>query len=242
MSAGRPWAALAVVACAVVLPPRTRAQACDGYAPLRERHVLVAASAAAYTYARSLAGSVTAGSVLYASAGGGWTHDAELDASTADIRAAVGADLAVGPARRVFLCPAASASLSLGPYDFLAAQQDYRYVDRAIRMGLAAVPIRTRHLALIAFGGLSLSQLTVTYWATGVSRVMGVQGGGGTGTYWLASGGIGLMLDDVITLRPTITVPFGLRPATVNDVVVPFGRANNKASFGISVGVSFGRP
>ena len=91
MSAGRPWAALAVLGSAVLLPPETLAQACDGYAPLKDRHFLVAASFASYSYAKSLAGSFTAGKVLYATAGGGSTHDPELDASTTDIRAVVGA-------------------------------------------------------------------------------------------------------------------------------------------------------
>jgi hypothetical protein len=241
VSVSRPWAALAVASSAILLPPRTRAQVCDGYASLRDRHFLVAASFASYSYAKSLEGSFAAGGVLYASAAAGWTHDAELDASTADLRAAVGADLAVGLTRRVFLCPAASVSVSLGPYNFLAEQQDYRYVDRAIRMGLAAIPIRTGHLALIAFGGLSLSRLTVIYWPTGLSRALDAEGGGGTGTYWLASGGVAVLLDDVLALRPTITVPFGLRPAGLNDFVVPFGRENNEVSLGISIGVSFGR-
>ena len=50
------------------------------------------------------------------------------------------------------------------------------------------------------------------------------------------------MVNNAVTIRPGVTIPFGfIPPERPEDYAVPFGRENGELSFGIEVGVNFGR-
>jgi hypothetical protein len=212
---------------------------CAGFSSLRDAHVRVAAGAASYTYATALGVSVTAGRSIYATIGAGRTRDAELDASTYPLSLELGADISGGP-RRVFVCPVAGVAVSLGPYNYLLSQQNYRYVDRFVGLGLAAVAVQTRGLMILLSGQLRAARITATYWYTG-DQAATSSGWSASDDYWLASLGVGIVLGGRVTIRPGVTIPFGLvPPGAPTWFAVPFGREKNEVSLGIAVGFSFG--
>jgi hypothetical protein len=237
----RPRIGLVVAWCllATVSAPGARAQVCDGFASLRDRHFRVTASEASYSYATALAGSFTAGSTLFGTVAAGSTHDSELDATTFDIGLEAGADLPTSGGF-LFLCPAAAATLSLGPYDFLLEGTTFRYVDRAVRLGAALMAIPSPGLKLVVTGGLSAARVSVVYWPSAEKRATGSEGWSASTNYWLWSAGVGLVVNDRFTVRPSLTVPVGFPAAgTPTDWAVPFGREDSELSFGISFGISF---
>ena len=237
----RPGIGLVVAWClnGALWAPGARAQVCDGFASLRDRHFRVTASEASYSYATALAGSFTAGSTLFGTVAAGRTHDSELDASTFDIGLEAGADLPT-PEGSLFLCPAATATLSLGPYDFLLTGTTFRYVDRAVRLGAALLAIRSPGLKLVVTGGVSAARISVVYWPSAEAQATGSEGRSASANYWLWSAGVGLVVSDRFTVRPSLTVPVGFPAAgTSTDWVAPFGREDSELSFGISFGISF---
>lgn len=231
-----------LIACcllAAVLASAARAQVCDGFPSLRDRHFRLAASTASYSYATALAGSITAGSTLFGTLAAGRTHDHDLDATTFDVGVEAGADLPM-PAGFLFLCPAATATLSLGPYDFLLTGTTYRYVDRALRLGLAVLAFRSPRVQLAVTGSVSAARVSVIYWPSAEQRATGSEGWSASTNYWLWSAGVGLVVNDRFTVRPSLTVPVGFPAAgTPTDWAVPFGREDSELSFGISFGISF---
>jgi hypothetical protein len=217
-----------------------RAQVCAGFPSLRGTRYRVAASAANYTYATALRASFTTGKTVFGTLGAGWTRDAELDASAFSISLQAGADIA-DRSGRVFLCPVADVSVSLGPYNFALERYDYRYVDRSIGLGLAAVAVRSPRFSLLLTGALRAARVTVTAWPTGWQRASGSVAWTQGDDYWLASFGAGFVFGEKVTIRPEVTVPFGLAPPDApNSFAVPFGRENREVSLGISVGINFG--
>ena len=165
-----------------------------------------------------------------------------MDASTYDLGLSVGADLPTSRERRVFICPTAAVTVSLGPYDFLLEGENYRYIDFGIGIGAAAVAIRYRRFALLVAAGVRAAHLTATKWPSAAARAQGALGVTESGTYGLWSVGASAALDDRITVRAGLGVLTGI--STVrgpNDFAVPFGREKDKPEMAISIGLSFGR-
>ncbi len=224
-------AQISLVALALLPSARLGAQTCGGFPSLRARHLRVGAEAASYTHATTLGVSVAAGSGVFGVVGAGRTRDAALDASATDLKFEAGVEVALNRTHRVFLCPLATYSRSTGPDDFLLSQQNYRYTDRGLQIGLAAVAVRAHHLTIVATGALRASALTTS--RTGWPDVKD--------TYWLWSFGVGLSINEVLTVRPTVSIPTGfVPPGSPSDYAVPFGREEGEVSLGIAIGFTFG--
>jgi hypothetical protein len=218
------------------------AQVCAGFPSLRQARFRVAGAAAAYRYARVVGASFTTGRDTYATLAVGRTRDDELDANTYDFRLTVGADVSVAGARRLNVCPGIEVSESLGPYDFLLQEGDWRSREAALRLGLAASALRLGPLMVIPHGSVRLTRLTVTRYPSPGERQSFVMTLRNTDLYWLLSGGVGLALHDAVTVRPGFTIPLGLMPPEAGgSYAVPFGRAEGEVSFDVSVGIGFGR-
>lgn len=203
----------------------------------------VAASAASHTYATALGLSFTSGKDVFGTVGIGRTRDGELDASSFDLSLAGGADIAAGRERRVFLCPLAAFSVSFGPYDFLLSQVDYFTFEGALGVGAAAVAVRSHRLTVLPAGGLRVARETVTYTPSARAREDGAMGRSRqSDIYGLLELGVGLVVNEVLTIRPGVTVPFDfVAPGATYPFAVPFGQEEREVSLGISVGVNFGR-
>lgn len=214
------------------------AQVCAGFPPLSERHIRAVVSAASYSYATSLGASFVAGNQVFGILGAARTRDGELDASTLELRLEGGADLAIGPNRRMFLCPSLGVSMEFGPYNLLLRDDDFRAVAGALGLGVAAVAVRSPGLVIVVTGSLHVVRLAATETATGFERITWKS----KDTYGLLGLSAGFSFDDLLTIRPGVTVPFGLLPpGNPDDFAVPFGREERELSVGVSVAVGIGR-
>jgi len=228
----------------LLLPGVTRAQLCTGFPSLRETRFRAAASAASYSFADALGASFAVGGRAFVVLGAGRTRDAELDASTVDLTIAAGADVWIDAGHRVLLCPMAGAKLSLGPNDFLLSGRNFDYSEPQLGLGLTAVAARTRRLTVLPAIGVRAARLTLTKKrpdATSPEQ----RRRSGTDVYWLFSLALGLTLDEVWTIRPGVTVPFGLvdpsSPDREHRFVIPFGRREGELSLDIAIGFSLRR-
>jgi hypothetical protein len=228
-------AAVLVAALIGVLPAsRLQAQACTAFAPLGGGRIRVAANAAAFTYATQLGVSLTAGNEIFGTVGAAWAHDRDLHASTYDVGLEGGADVALDRARRAFLCPLAALGVSFGPHDFAVRPDSYRSVSGALGLGVAVVAIRSRPLTIVAAAGLRVVRLKVTRRFIGSEPLSTSR----SDTYQLLSLGVGFVVNDRLTLRPGVTVPFGL--AEWPDAA-PFGREPREIAWALSVAIDVGR-
>jgi hypothetical protein len=181
------------------------------------------------------------GDDIYSELALGRTRDEVLDAETYDTRLTIGADVPVSAARRVFICPSITAAVSLGPYNFLLDEGDYRYVEGGMGLGLAALAVRIGHLLIAPYGAARIVRLTAMRIPSPAERRANVPFLIHTDVYWLLNAGVGLTVGDALTVRPEITVPLGLiPPGAMSSYAVPFGREEGEISFDISVGISFG--
>lgn len=225
---------VALTVLALVRAAPLSAQVCSGFAALDDTRFRVAAGAASHTYANALGVSLTAGGTVFGTASAGRLYDEGFDASAFDVGLEAGADI---PARegRVYACPLAALSVSFGPREFLLfPDHGYRRVSGALGVGLAAIAIRHRGLAVHPAGGVRLVRLSAR---ESYRDGTGVAYRRENDTYWLLNAGVGLVFNDVLTIRPGVTVPFDL----ARTYAVPFGREENELSLGIEVGINFGR-
>lgn len=229
-----------VLVCGTASTVSLPAQVCAGFPSLRDSHFRLAVSVASHTYATAFRTAFTTGRSVYGTLGIGRTRDVELDASTFDIDLEAGADLSFGE-RRVALCPLAALKVSLGPYDFLLSQTDFLYMEGRLGLGAAAVIRLSPRLTVLPTGGFRAARLTLTERPSPGQLAGNVPRRSRSDLYWLLSFGMGFVFDDVLTIRPGVTVPFGLPGAGApNRFVVPFGVEERELSLDVSVGYSFG--
>jgi hypothetical protein len=210
------------------------AQVCAGFAALDGTRYRVSASAASHRYADALGTSITAGHRVFGTLGVARAYDEEVDASAYDVGLEVGADVS-DRRRRVFLCPVVALSVSFGPQNFLLnPNHDFRRIGGALGLGVAGVAWRGRHLAVHpTVEGRAVHLRARESYSSGYHS--------DRATYFLVSGGVGLVINDVLTIRPGISVPFGFPPAHPDRFAVPFGREEQELSFELAVGINFGR-
>jgi hypothetical protein len=219
-------------------PAAAWAQVCAGYPRLEETRFRVAGSAASYTYATALAASFTTGRQLYGTISAGRTRDGEQYASTYDLGIEAGHDRSLGAGRRVFICPTAGVSLSFGPNGYQLFATNFRRIDGALGLGIGLVAYRSARFSFLPSGGLMARRLRLTavFPREGEDPPRSF-----SDNYGLWHLGLGLVLNDRLTIRPGLTMPFGLTEPGSYDLVAPFGREERELSLGISVGINLGR-
>ena len=215
---------------AVPLP----AQMCAGFAALEDTRFRATVSASSHSYANVVGASLTAGRTVFGTLGAARAYDEDPDVAAYDVSLEVGADVADGR-RRAFLCPIAALSASIQPRDYLVfVGTGYQKFSGALGLGLAGVALRSRQVALHPAAGARVVHL----------RARESYPGGhhdASDTFVLLTGGVGLVIRDVLTIRPGVSVPFGFTPADHSDFfAVPFGREERELSFDVSVGINFG--
>jgi hypothetical protein len=225
---------LVLALCCVAPLSALPAQVCAGFAALDGTRYRVSASAASHRYADAVGASLTAGHRVFGTLGVARAYDEELDATAYDAGLEVGADVS-DRRHRVFLCPVAAVSVSIGPRDYLLNPGfNYRRIGGTLGLGLAGVAWGGNHIAI---------HPAVDGRVVHVRALESYPGGhhSDRATYFLASGGIGLVINDVLTIRPGVSVPFGFPPAQPDRFAVPFGREEYETSFNIAIGINFGR-
>jgi len=230
-----------VIGALLVLPARPLiSQTCAGSPSFSETRFRAAASFASYAYATALGASFSTGGKLYATFSGGTSYDREQDARTYDLSLTGGADITDNSAR-IYFCPLALLSISLGPYDYLLSQTDYRYIDVAVGVGVA-VPIRSSRFSMIPGMGGRVARIRVSRIPSEAERQQGVPQWTQSDTYWHFSAGLGFVFKQTLTIKPEFTLVTGLvPPGEPNTFAAPFGRDENDLSVGVTVAFNFGR-
>jgi hypothetical protein len=221
--------ALAGLALADPLP----AQVCNGQPSLDGSLASVAGSVASYSFATARGGSVTVGRRIFGTIGAAHTYDAELDASTLDIGGSVGYERAVARDGGLRVCPVVYFAAVFGPNELLLHDRTYRRIDAGAGVRVGGVASRTPNVSLIPSAGLAVhrSKRTVTFYSPFRPPESSVR----SGNYVLLTVDAGVVLRELVTIRPGISIPFGFAPDHHNGALVyPFGRTDRELSFGIA--------
>jgi hypothetical protein len=208
---------------AIVRSPAV-AQTCQGLASFSTGKVQVAAEAQFPEGAKVWGGSFTYGmpSGFYAGADLSNTSINNDGGSSLGIGAHAGYQMKLGRTGKLNLCPVARFALGMGPDDD-AAQINSSSTDMHFGFALGTDMGQNPRMRIIPTAGLGLqySKLKVEDTGPGGSTVEGSE------TYGLARLGVGLVVNQQISIRPTIDIPLG------RDF-------SNDPTFGITVGYNFG--
>jgi len=218
---------LVAVVAAYVVPIRAEGQTCTGFASFTDGPMQLAGSALFNDNAKEFAaGFAVGGSGPFGNVSVGTTSFDEVDASSFNLGAGVGYQVKLDSKGIAYLCPMAAVNHASGPNDldvfgdgsFVA---DFSETDLLFGISLGVVASQSGKTKIIPTGSLSFVSGTVKVeeQGTGVSDSQ-------TESFGLLGLGIGFILNSVVTLRPGVSIPFGLEGAST--------------SFGAAISVNFG--
>lgn len=207
---------VSLVLLAIVRSPAV-AQTCMGMASFSSGPVQVSGNAAFASGANRFGAGLAYGARggIFAGADVGTTSYDGLDASL-DFGATLGYQMQVGKAQ---VCPIANASYDNGP------DSDADGVNSSVKsagFGLSVgTPLGTNRMQIVPSAGVGL------VYSKAKVEISGLGSGEGSDTYGLAQLGLGLVFNQNIAVRPSVSIPLGLD--------------NSDATFGVSVGFNFGK-
>lgn len=206
-----------VVVAAFVAPSALEAQACLGNPSFSTNHLQVGAGATFDPSTTTFGGEFVGGSeTLFTGLTlGGATYDGVSGGSLlAGVRAGFQVPVTSGTMQ---VCPVVGAEFGFGPSDFDGNGTDFR--SRAFTFGLAAGGelFRSDRIAIVPSLSMGFAYTGVT--ATGLIATVTE-----SETYGLAGAAIGLVLNNRLSVRPSISFPIGLEGA---DPIYGIGFALN---------------
>ena len=145
------------------------------------------------------------------------SYDA-ADASSLGVGANVGYQLAVGKAANIHVCPVASFELGMGPDDD-ASETDASSQNATLGFSLGTTMGATPRLQIVPSAGLGLAYSKLKMEVAGASSEL-------SDTYGQAQLGVGLIFNQSIAVRPSVSIPLGLE--------------GSDPTFGLTVAYSFG--
>jgi hypothetical protein len=215
------WAGLMMIVMVVVPSRSLDAQVCSGMAPFENGRMQVGGLAQFADGAQAYGGMLSLGrpDYFFGSFGfGAVTYD-DLDGASTTVSGAVGYQVGLGATQTLQLCPIASASLGFGPNDIMGSDVDASFRDFSFGVGLGGTLHGTPQFQVIPAGAVSFAHSTLKF-------DDGVDSESDSDTFGIVSLGVGLVFNRVFTLRPGMSLPFGLDES---DPV-----------WGIALGLSFG--
>jgi hypothetical protein len=201
---------------AIVRSPAV-AQTCMGMASFSSGPVQVGGNAQFASGANRFGASVAYGmrGGIYAGADVGTTSYDGLDASI-DFGANLGYQMQMGKAQ---ICPAASVSYDNGPdSDANGLNSSTKSAAFGVNIG---TPLGTSRMQIVPNAGIGL------VYSKAKVELTGFGSGEGSDTYGVAQLGLGMVFNQSIAVRPSVSIPLGL--------------GNSDATFGVSVGFNFGK-
>jgi hypothetical protein len=197
---------LVATALLAAAPAAAVAQTCLGNPSFTDGHLQLAAGADFDTRATSFGAAFGGGSEsVFGSLGvGGTTYD-DLDGTTVRVSGTVGYQVPVS-AGRTQVCPVLSASLGSGPNDFDVLGTDLTTRGFGFGVALGTELARGARVALVPAVtlGFAFSQLDFTG---------SVNADTSTDTYGLAGIALGVVLNNQLSIRPSVNFPLGLEGA-----------------------------
>jgi len=219
---------LVIVGGLAVLPPAATAQVCSGFASFAQGPFQVIGSAAFNDQSKSFGGGFGFGGAgAFGQLSIGTTSFSDLDGSSFTFGAGAGYQLSLDKRKIVHLCPIASVAFASGPNDIDVFGDgslvlDLNETDFEFGVALGAVASRSGQTQIIPAGSLAFVSATVK----AKDQVSGASDSQSE-TFGLLSLGLGLVFNQVFTLRPAVAVPFGLDGAST--------------TFGVTLSVTFGQ-
>jgi len=202
-----------LIGVAVVSTPMS-AQLCAGR-PSFARHPYHAFSHTVFGHAgRTLAGGLTFGEGgVFGEIGLGTTRFDDWDASSLSFAGAAGSQFSIGDDDLVHVCPGVSVDFGFGPNDldvFGGGDRfGFRERDVAVGAALGVVVYRSRQVQIIPTASLNLVSANARMKNQRTGAVTSV-----SDEFGLYGLGVGVLVKHAFALRPTISVPFGIRGAT----------------------------
>lgn len=201
------WIAAVAAALAVLAVPRSlAAQACLGNASFAQGHLQVSGDAASGNDATSFSATVGGGSAsVFGNLGLGGTRFDGVSGTQVFAGGSVGYQVPVS-AGGAQICPVFTALLGFGPKDIDGFGTDLS--SRAVGFGLSlgAAVLRAERVAIVPAVSVGFAYAANVF-----------EGAGGkveeSDTYGTAGFALGLVLNDQLSVRPNVTVPFGLENA-----------------------------
>lgn len=206
-----------VLVAAVSAP--AAAQTCLGLASHSAGQMQVTGNASFTDLANTFGGTFGYGlpSGVFGKAGVATTSYDGVDGSAIDLGAQAGYQMSVGKAA---ICPVASFSLGMGPKDIDGAGTDLSSRQGTFGLAVGTAMGASQRMQIVPAVSLGLAyrsdKIEDATSSLSVSE-----------TYAQAGLGVGLVFNQNITVRPSVTIPVGLL-------------GNNDPTFGLTVGMNFG--
>jgi hypothetical protein len=219
---------LLIVGGLIALPTLASGQVCSGFASFAEGPFQVFGSAGFNDNAKSFGGGFAFGGAgPFGQLSIGTTTFNDLDGSSFNFAGGAGYQFTLDQRGLVHLCPAASVAFASGPNNIDvfgdgSVVLDLSETDLVFGLGIGAVASRSGQTQIIPNGSLAFVSAT----AKGSDDVSGTSDSQSE-TFGLFTMGLGFVFNQVFTLHPSVTIPFGLDGAST--------------TFGVTLSVTFGQ-
>ena len=193
-----------LVAALMAVPAAARSQTCLGNPSFSTNHLQLSADASFPATATAFGASIGSGSeTVFGRVGiGGVTYD-NSDGSTLVIGGTVGYQVTSPTTRRFQICPVLSAAYGMGPKDFAGSGNDLR--TTAFSFGLSA---GGEFVRMDGFSIIPAASVGFAYWSSSVDAFGGAFST--SDTYGLAGVTLGIVLNSQLSVRPSVSLPFGV--------------------------------
>jgi hypothetical protein len=207
---------------AIVRSPAV-AQTCQGFASFSAGQMQVAGTGSFSDFSKTFGATVGYGmpSSVYGNVGISTTSYDGFDGSTLGLGARAGYQMALGKSGLVQVCPNASFSLGMGPND------DASGINQSSRSATVGVNIGTVMGATSSMKVVPSVGLSYAYGNSKAEDDAGATLFEFSDSYGLAQMGVGIIVNQNISIRPGIDIPLGLE--------------GSDPTFGLTLGYNFGR-
>jgi len=219
---------LSMVGGLIALPTGATAQVCGGFASFAGGHFQVLGSAAFNDNAKTFGGGVAVGGRgAFGQLGIGGTSYDNLNGSSFNFGAGGGYQVSLDKKNFAHLCPVASIAFSSGPNDIDVFNDgslvlDLRETDFDFGVAFGAMAYQSGQTQIIPTASLAFVSATVK----AKDQVSGISDSQ-SDTFGSLGLGLGFVFNQVITLRPGVSIPIGLDGAST--------------TFGVTLSLNFGR-
>lgn len=199
-----------LIAALATFPAASGAQACLGNASFGTGHLQLAGDAQFAERATSFGVSIGSGSEsVFANVGvGGVTYD-DVEGSTLLVGGTLGYQVTASAGGNAQMCPVFSAAYGMGPNDFGGSGSDLTVKNFSFGLALGGEMGRGGELVLVPAVSLAF-----VYSSASVDIPFGTRLVGGTisgdDTYGLVGLTVGMVLNSQLSIRPSVSVPFGV--------------------------------
>lgn len=217
-----------VIGALAALPTVASGQVCNGSTSFANGSFQVSGSADFNDNAKSFGGGLAFGGAgPFGQFALATTSFDDFDGSSRSFAAGAGYQLTLGQSGLVHLCPIASVAFTSGPNNIDvfgdgSVVLDLSETDFVFGLAVGGVASQSGQTQIIPTGSLALVNATLK----ATDDVSGASDSESE-SFGVLGLGLGFVFDHVLTLRPNVSIPFGLDGAST--------------SFGVTIGVSFGQ-